>query len=285
MTQVSGLLSLLQDLRNNAVPTREAHGDAWAMRALGVEAEGQTSAEFMIVAGDFNFNRSSAGYSRLVEDGGLAAAYPRPVPPEHDGDASSPEGTLDARLSHAESRRKRRSSSSPVPVPAPALPNTLVDKESTGTFPLGITVKPELDDEGTAEALGQDLRLRRAGSTLGAMLVSVPVTGMAPAPLGQLGHSTDGRGLRLAAGKPRNHDEEAAAAAAAVESGAPRLPRMSPEEETMDADDDGALDFVFFTPTESVSCTSYRVHREFSQERYADGYPSVTDFEVMELLQ
>lgn len=49
---------------------------------------------------------------------------------------------------------------------------------------------------------------------------------------------------------------------------------------SMASDDDGALDFVFYAAGEGVSCTGYDVHREFSQERYADGYPSATDFEV-----
>lgn len=48
-----------------------------------------------------------------------------------------------------------------------------------------------------------------------------------------------------------------------------------------DADNSGALDFVFFSAGGGgISCRSYEVHREFSQERYADGYPSVAEFEV-----
>lgn len=44
---------------------------------------------------------------------------------------------------------------------------------------------------------------------------------------------------------------------------------------------DGALDFVFFlTADDGISCESYSVHREYSQERYADGYPSVAEFGV-----
>lgn len=40
------------------------------------------------------------------------------------------------------------------------------------------------------------------------------------------------------------------------------------------------LDFVFFEPRQGISCIDYEVHREFSQRRYADGYPSVTVFEL-----
>lgn len=54
-----------------------------------------------------------------------------------------------------------------------------------------------------------------------------------------------------------------------------------------DDDDSGALDFVFFAPgwlqeqgEVLLPCAGYEVHHEFSQERYADGYPSVTDFKV-----
>ena len=45
-------------------------------------------------------------------------------------------------------------------------------------------------------------------------------------------------------------------------------------------DHDAALDFVFFSLGPGVYFAAFEVHREFSQERYADGYPSVTDFEV-----
>lgn len=44
--------------------------------------------------------------------------------------------------------------------------------------------------------------------------------------------------------------------------------------------DGGALDFVFYAAGLGVSCVGYEVRREYSQERYADGYPSVADFEV-----
>ena len=45
---------------------------------------------------------------------------------------------------------------------------------------------------------------------------------------------------------------------------------------------DGALDFVFFEAVDDggVSCGGYEVRREFSQQRFADGYPSVTEFDV-----
>ncbi len=46
-------------------------------------------------------------------------------------------------------------------------------------------------------------------------------------------------------------------------------------------EDDHVLDFVFFSKEDDgVSCGGYEVHREFSQQRFADGYPSVTEFVV-----
>lgn len=47
-------------------------------------------------------------------------------------------------------------------------------------------------------------------------------------------------------------------------------------------DDGGALDFVFFATggDGGVSCGGYDVRREFSQQRFADGYPSVAEFDV-----
>lgn len=52
-----------------------------------------------------------------------------------------------------------------------------------------------------------------------------------------------------------------------------------PEEAGGEQNSSDPLDFVFFEPRRGVSCTDYEVHREFSQRRYADGYPSVTVFE------
>lgn len=46
-------------------------------------------------------------------------------------------------------------------------------------------------------------------------------------------------------------------------------------------DDGRALDFVFYAKgDDGVSCGGYEVRREFSQQRFADGYPSVTEFGV-----
>lgn len=69
------------------------------------------------------------------------------------------------------------------------------------------------------------------------------------------------------------------------------LPNLvSPDDSIVEDDggeDDSALDFVFYWSDGSrvgrraLSCVDYRVHREYSQERYADGYPSVTDFEIL----
>jgi len=45
--------------------------------------------------------------------------------------------------------------------------------------------------------------------------------------------------------------------------------------------DDSALDFVFYgKEDDGIWCGGYEVHREFSQQRFADGYPSVTEFSV-----
>ena len=53
------------------------------------------------------------------------------------------------------------------------------------------------------------------------------------------------------------------------------------EVDDAEVSEDVALDFVFYAAGRGVSLEGYKVHREFSQERYADGYPSVTDFEVL----
>lgn len=50
-----------------------------------------------------------------------------------------------------------------------------------------------------------------------------------------------------------------------------------PQGDDREAVSAGALDFVFYTAGEGIICERYQVHREFSQERYADGYPAVAD--------
>ncbi|CAM9620733.1 unnamed protein product [Laminaria digitata] len=156
----------------------------------------------LVVAGDFNFNSTSAGYRRLVEDGGLESA---------------------AGVASVEFANGRSGGSSSSGGSGGGGSSSSGSGSGSGGFDNGNGID---DGSGVGDGGGDDAD-------------------------GYAGGDADSRG---------NED--------------------GTDDVDGSDDDDAPLDFVFFSLGPGAYFASYEVRREFSQERYADGYPSVTDFEL-----
>ncbi|CAN0212281.1 unnamed protein product [Ectocarpus fasciculatus] len=309
--QVTGLLSLLEDLRAGDRRTRGVRTKDLRKRDLRTQedvrrqqqripqtgnqrrrglrrGQGEEEEEEEEEEGDFNFESTSSGYRRMVSEGGLQSA-----------------ANISTEAAAAESTDWYS------PATAPNSPATTPDYPAMGsTFP-GMVPKnfyytaPNLADDGVVPEKREVLpRIPGHGGAAAGRVASDPhgddALGAGSSGGGSVVDdivSDDGDvvgGVSARGGGDGNGRAggDGGAGAAGVAGGAAAADGEGGNEigDTVvaggTADNSGALDFVFLA-TEGggsggggISCRSYEVHREFSQERYADGYPSVAEFEV-----
>ncbi|CAB1109715.1 unnamed protein product [Ectocarpus sp. CCAP 1310/34] len=259
--QVTGLLSLLEDLRAGNLRTRDLRerdgirrdqhmpktsnqrrrklrrkkGEDLAVRGLDEDRR------LLIVVGDFNFESTSSGYRRMVSEGGLQSA-----------------ANVSAEAAEAEATGwfpPATASNFPAIIP---------------NYPVKVYhPAPKLADDGVVPDKREVLR-SLVGDGAAAVNASEGVAGGVE----NDGHRNDALGVGSGSGGVVDDfdDGDVVGGVSAM-----RVDTFV----AGDADNRGALDFVFFSAGGGgISCRSYEVHREFSQERYADGYPSVAEFEV-----
>ncbi|CAN0538036.1 unnamed protein product, partial [Ectocarpus sp. 8 AP-2014] len=298
---VTGLLSLLEDLRAGDLRTRglrkrdnvrrdQQHipkRSNQQRRKLRRKEEGEDLAvrgldedrRLLIVVGDFNFESTSSGYRRMVSEGGLQSAVN--VSTEAPAAPAAAEAT-----------------SWFPPVTAPNRLATASNLPAMGpNYPANVYhAAPKLADDGVVpekrevlrSLLGDGAAAGNAGDGVGRGVVhdrhgddALGVVNGGGSVVDDVisddGDVVGGVSVRVG-GDENGRAASATAVAAAVGEGG------NESGDTVvsgGADNSGALDFVFFSAGGGgILCRSYEVHREFSQERYADGYPSVAEFEV-----
>ncbi|CAM9435215.1 unnamed protein product [Ectocarpus sp. 12 AP-2014] len=298
--QVTGLLSLLEDLRAGDLRTRDVRKrdnvrrdqqhipkrSNQQRRKLRRKEEGEDLAlrgldedrRLLIVVGDFNFESTSSGYRRMVSEGGLQSAANVSTEAAAGETASwySPATASNfltmgpnypAKVYHA---APKLADDGVVPEKREVLRSLLGNGAAAVNAGDGVARGVVNDGHGD-DALG-------VASSGGSVIDDVicddgDVVGGVSVRAG--GDGTGGAGGATAAGAVV---VAAGAVAANVGEGSNE---GGDNVAAGDADNSGALDFVFFSAGGGgISCRSYEVHREFSQERYADGYPSVAEFEV-----
>ena len=223
---------------------------------------GHQRRRLLVVAGDFNFNSTSAGYRRLVGEGGLESATAAAAATSVELTNGSGSGSRDrarARVLRGRGEGGARDGA---------------EKREGRAGDFAALDEYAGDGDGGVEGGGGGgggLWGGRGGVGLwgggGGVGVGVDRVG---------GGDGDGVGGVDADGVDGGGDHDGDVDTDGHDDG-------DDDEDDGDgggSEDDDPLDFVFFSAGPGAYFTAYEVHREFSQERYADGYPSVTDFDV-----
>ena len=345
--KVTGLLSLLEDLSEDdhaalALPQGRGHRLRRARQHLtlnsgvladgrgGVSVEGEGGGErrLLIVAGDFNFNSTSAGYRRLVEDGGLQSAVGASLlsancsgssrcrssggggdvvggairrgvgigigggPGGGSSSATSNSGVSSSR-SGSYSSNSGDSFGTPVPF---GIVGEGKGMERVLTLPEAVAMGEEKNDAereeydggfgdgGDGDGHGDDHGDDDGGGDgdgIGDDGEKIDSDGDGD----DGGVAVGGHVHLVGADVDVDGDGDVDVDGDVDGGGGVDIDSVDDGDEDGDRDDDSVgeeapLDFVFFSLGPGAYLEAYEVHREFSQERYADGYPSVTDFGV-----
>lgn len=278
--QVTGLLSLLEglrareDLRNSREQDRRRQHrrlrrrTSRRRRIRGEEEQQHEESlgdrRLLIVLGDFNFDSSSSGYQRLLSEAGLVSAAANcssitaAAAAAATTAATTKEGDAGESVAVSDSAATEAVAASPT---EPSPPGVVQRHEKVSRAPSPSRARAVFWGDGRG---GNDrdvgAEIRGVGGVWGDDSGGDAEGDDAVANAGD-GSGARGDGIDSSTAY---HDADAGAVAGA---------------------DDGALDFVFFEAVGDggdggVSCGGYEVRREFSQQRYADGYPSVTEFDV-----
>lgn len=278
---MTGLLSLLEDLR-------------------GQESRSEEDRRLLIVIGDFNFDSSSVGYKRLVSEAGLQSAANSSTIADYeaeDGSTASVSYSA-ASVAAAEDVGDASTAKKVHSYPAAAEAKDVDDGSTTNHvyyYPTDF-VPTDADDDSTTQntyfspattaAGGVDSRPSfyhsRSTNLEASYDVAVPVKKRYSSLREILrGDYFDGGAASSSVAVDANRD--GVAAVGVGNDGSSNGGDIQANHDGGDGDDGGGggLDFAFFAAEDDgVSLGSYEVHYEFSQERYADGYPSVTEFEI-----
>ncbi|CAM9104904.1 unnamed protein product [Pylaiella littoralis] len=316
--QVTGLLSLLEDLRKQDL----------RKNYLRQSSRDEEDRRLLIVVGDFNFDSNSSGYSRLVSEAGLQSASNSSSIADYDVEdgfianvshysAAAAEEVGDGSVAKKVYYFANAAAAAATDVhddsttknayyPGADYISEDVDDHSTGkvsySFAAVAAAEDNIDDDSTskrgyyfpataaaaaaaaAAAEGMDSRpsLYRHPPSSAKKLedysafhqVAVPMTKYDSSLRGILGGYSAQGGDASGSGAARDGYDGSS-------DGGDIQGHYGDDGDDDDEDGDDVLYFTFFAAEDGgISLASYEVHREFSQERYSDGYPSVTDFEV-----